>query len=225
MAKHILRQMDRLRERIAAVASKAEAAFLRAVKATIERDAALARAVIDGDEEIDAIEVDVEEECLKLLALYQPVALDLRFIVSVLKINNDLERVGDLAVNIAERAAFLAEEEHPGIAIDFEGMARLTSGMLAQSIEALLGEDTDRARRVIAGDDEVDRLNREIYEQIKARMRREPAEVDRLIHCLAIARHLERIADHATNIAEDVIYMVDGEIMRHKPEDYRTVRP
>jgi phosphate transport system protein len=225
MAKHVLRQIDQLKGRIIAVASKAETGFLQAIKATVERDATLARTVIDGDEEIDQLEVDVEEECLKLLALYQPVATDLRFIVSVLKINNDLERVGDLAVNIAERAVFLTGEEALPVGIDFDRMARLTRGMLAQSIEALVAADTDRARRVIAADDEVDRMNREIYEQVKANMRRRPEAIERLIHYLAIARHLERIADHATNIAEDVIYMVEGEIVRHKPEDYGTVRP
>ncbi len=225
MAKHVLRQIDRLKERIVAVASKAETAFLQAIKATVDRDVALALAVIDGDEEIDGLEVDVEEECLKLLALYQPVAADLRFIVSVLKINNDLERVGDLAVNIAERAAYLTAAADLGAGIDFERMARVTRGMLARSIEALVAGDTDCARRVIASDDEVDGMNRDIYELVKAEMRRRPEAIDRLIHCLAIARHLERIADHATNIAEDVIYMVEGEIVRHKPEDYRAVRP
>ena len=224
MSQHQLREIEKLKQRILGLASAAEDAFLKAVRATHERDRELAQEVIDGDFAIDQMEIEVEEECLKLLALYQPVAIDLRFIVAVLKINSDLERVGDLAVNIAERAVYLASEEELDFPFDFPAMARATSTMLKRSLDALVDSDVEAAREVCAADDEVDRMNREVYTQIKDLLRRRPQAVDRLVHYLGIARHLERIADHATNIAEDILYMVEGEIARHTPEDYRSHR-
>jgi phosphate transport system protein len=184
------------------------------------RDVALAREVIDSDTEIDHTEISVEEECLKILALHQPVAIDLRFVVSCLKINSDLERIGDLAVNIAERSLFLIRSVRVDIPFDFVGMADKAQSMLKGALDALVNFDPDLARKVCAMDDEVDEINRQMYDLVKDAIRREPESLDSLIHLLSVSRHLERIGDHATNIAEDVIYMLTGEIVRHKSEDY-----
>jgi len=167
-------------------------------------------------------EIDIEEECLKLLALHQPVAMDLRFIVAVLKINNDLERISDLAVNVAERAAFLAARPKIDAPFDFLLMARKAQTMLRMSLDALVNWESSLASQVCAMDDEVDAINREMYNQVKDEIRKHPENLDALIHLLSVSRHLERIADQATNIAEDVIYMVEGKIVRHRAEDYNS---
>jgi len=164
------------------------------------------------------MEIDVEEDCLKILALHQPVAIDLRFIVAVLKINNDLERIGDIAVNIARRAVYLNSQEPMDIPVDLAGLAG--KAMLRQSLDSLVNMDASLARSVCTADDEVDEMDRQIQKQIKGRIRAVPERVDYPTQLLRVSRHLERIADHATNIAEDVIYMTDGEILRHRAEDY-----
>ena len=164
--------------------------------------------------------MEIEEECLKILALYQPVAVDLRFIVAALKINNDLERIGDLAVNIARKAALLrrraADAEVP---FDIAGMWEKTQAMLRDSIDAMVNMDARLAAEVCRRDDEVDRLKHEIRAGAEERIRREPAKVGPLLRLLAVSRNLERIADCATNIAEDVIYMSEGRIIRHTKGD------
>jgi phosphate transport system protein len=165
--------------------------------------------------------VYLEEECLKILALHQPVAIDLRFVIAVLKINNDLERIGDLAVNIAERALFLTSQKPVDIPFDFMGMSEKTKIMLKMSLDALVNMDAKMAHDVCALDDGVDAINRRMYQQVQEGILENPEQIGSLIHCLSTSRHLERIADHATNIAEDVIYMVAGEIVRHKAEDFR----
>jgi phosphate transport system protein len=161
------------------------------------------------------MEVDLEEECLKILALHQPVAIDLRFIIAVLKINNDLERIADLAVNIAERTVGLSGMSRVEIPFDFAGMARRAETMLNMSLDALVQLDTGIAHQVIALDDEVDAMHSANYGLIKAQILARPETLDALIQHLSLSRHLERIADLATNIAEDVIYMIDGVIVRH----------
>jgi phosphate transport system protein len=167
------------------------------------------------------MEVQVEESCLKILALYQPVATDLRFIIAVLKINNDLERVGDLAVNIAERAAFLATQPPLEMSFDFQKMAAKAQEMLKRSLDALVGFNAEMAEEVCLSDDEIDAMNRQVYFMVEEAIHTHPDQTESLIHTLSVSRHLERIADHATNIAEDVIYMIDGSIVRHKTEDYK----
>lgn len=216
MSRHLQREIEKLKKHILALSALVEESLHKAIKSLLERDEKLALRVIKGDEDIDQMEVDVEEECLKILALHQPVAIDLRFIVAILKINNDLERIGDLAVNIAERAVFLSTKEPIGIEFDFPRMVEIAKSMLKQSIDALVNMDTALANKVCASDDEIDSLNREMYRQIQGAIRKYPERMECLIHLLAISRHLERIADHATNIAEDVIYMVEGEIIRHR---------
>jgi len=164
--------------------------------------------------------VELEEDGLKIIALHQPVAIDLRFIVSVLRINSDLERIGDLAVNIAERANYLAGAESSAIAIDFAPMAEKAQEMLTKSLDAFVNMDAALAKQLIEMDNEVDEMNRRMYRTVYELIRKNPGDVEVLLHLLSASRHLERIADHATNIAEDVIYMVDGNIVRHKPEEY-----
>ncbi len=220
--KHLEREIENLKKRILAESATVEDNVHKAVRALTERNSALADDVIKSDVAIDQTEVAIEEECLKVLALHQPVAIDLRFIIAILKINNDLERMGDLAVNIAERAMFLATREKPDIPLDLPLMAEKTKAMMKKCLDALMKQDVNLAYEVLAADDEVDAMNREMYRQIEEGIRRRPDQLESLIHLLSCSRHLERIADHATNIAEDVIYMIEGTIVRHRAEDYRS---
>ena len=224
MAKHLHNDLNNLKEHSLALAAEVEESVRMAVKALDERNSSLASRVIDYDHTIDRKEVALEEECLKILALHQPVAVDLRFVVSVLKLNSDLERIGDLAVNIAERAQFLSGREPVAIPMNFNGMAETAREMLRKALDALVNMDIKIAREVLAADDQVDAINREMFVQVQNGIRQHPEQMESLIHLLSAARHLERVADHATNIAEDVIYMVDGEIVRHRAENYLAQR-
>ena len=221
MTVHMQKEIENLKSKLLSLCAAAEKSLCLSVQSVRERNAVLARSVIDDDVKIDLMEVDVEEECLKILALHQPVAIDLRFIITALKINNDLERIGDLAVNIAERSEFLAAQELIGAPFDFDTMAEKTQWMLTESLDSLVDMDCRRAYLVCAADDEVDNLNRQMYKQVEASIVAHPTWTRGLLHLLSISRHLERVADHATNIAEDVIYMVEGKIARHKAENYR----
>lgn len=222
MSQHLQREIEKLKRLILSLTAVVEDRVRQAVKSVKERNEDIAQKVISGDMEIDQREVDIEEECLKLLALHQPVAADLRFIVAVLKINNDLERISDLAVNIAERAAYLARQPKIDVPFDFPLMAEKAQTMLRMSLDALVNWQPSLAMEVCAMDDEVDAINRDMYNQVKDEIRQHPENLDSLIHLLSVSRHLERIADHATNVAEDVIYMVEGKIVRHRAEDYAT---
>lgn len=215
------KEIEKIKKQILALGAVVEEQVEIAVQAVEEHSEALAQKVIDADAEVDEREVDLEEECLKLLALYQPVANDLRFIVSVIKINSDLERIGDLAVNIAERAAFLSTQKRIPIPFDFAGMANRVKMMLRKSLDSLVNTDLGMAFEVWKADDEVDSINREMYSQVAKYIQQEPDQIHCFLQLLSVGRQLERIADHATNIAEDVIYMIKGDIVRHKPEDYR----
>jgi phosphate transport system protein len=178
----------------------------------------VAESVAGRDAEIDQAEVEIEEECLKILALYQPVAIDLRLVVAALKINNDLERIGDLAVNIARKAVAFAHEPPVEIPFDIAGMWEKTQAMLRDSIDALVTLDSALAHQVCARDDEIDQLKHEFRIRAEELLRQYPQRVSGLLRLLAVTRNLERIADCATNIAEDVIYMCDGRIVRHAGE-------
>jgi phosphate transport system protein len=209
-------EIERIKKRILMLGAEVEERLHLAVRALDRRDAALARRVIDGDPEIDRMEVNLEEECLKLLALHQPVATDLRFIVAAIKITSDLERIADLAVNVAERAEWLAGHPRMEIPFDFPTMSEGVKAMLRKSLDSLVQMDADAALEVSKADDEVDAINREMYARVSARIRNEPKEIDCWLQLLSVGRYLERIADHATNIAEDVMYLVRGDIVRHK---------
>ena len=220
MAQHLQREIDRLKRKILALGALVEEDLRQAVKALGERDDKLARRVLEADIEIDNMEVEVEEDCLKVLALHQPVAIDLRFIIAVLKINNDLERIGDLSANIAERAASISKQEPVESPYDFPEMSQKVQAMLHTALDSLVNLDSKLAHKVLAADDEVDAINRSMYERVQQHIRRSPDKMDTLIQMLAVSRNLERIADHTTNIAEDVIYMIDGEIVRHGSRSY-----
>jgi phosphate transport system protein len=174
--------------------------------------------LIESDTPIDLEENQVEEDCLKILALHQPVAVDLRRVTAILKINTDLERMADLAVNIAERAAALARGPDVPVPTIFRQMTDLTNTMVRDSLDAFVNLDAALAKRVCRLDDEVDRYNREIIGEASQFMKLAPANVEPGLHLFSAALHLERIADHATNIAEDVVYLVEGKIIRHHPE-------
>ena len=215
MTQHMQRELEKLKKMILALSAVVEESVQQAGQSLEKMDVALAELVIGNDEPIDQMEVDLEEECLKILALYQPVAIDLRFIISVLKINNDLERIADLAVNIAERTLALVEEPRIPVPFDFAEMARKVQTMLKKSLDALVNLDTRLALQVCDLDDEVDALHKKTYQLVKDQIRKNPDALNGLIHYLSVSRHLERIADLATNIAEDVVYMIQGEIVRH----------
>lgn len=217
MAIHLQRDLENLQRDLLVLAKDVEKAVDMAIRALRERNAGLARQVIAGDSQIDQEENHIEEECLKILALHQPVAIDLRRIAAALKINNELERMADLAEDIAERAEHLARFSPVPIPQKLQHMSDLTTTMVRQSLDAFVHLDAPAARRVCGLDDEVDRLNCEIIEELIGRMQESPAMVEPCLSLFSATRHLERIADHATNIAEDVIYLVKGEIVRHRP--------
>src|SRR3569623_17632 len=214
MPKHLQRQIEQLKQKILFVGSMVEGAIANAVAALVNRDEAIARKVLEEDAEIDRMEVDVEEDCLKILALYQPVAVDLRFVVAVLKINNALERMGDLAKNIAKRVLFLARVDRVEVPGDFRARAVRAQDMVKRSLDALGGADSSLAHRVRQDDDELDNMRRAIHEKIRAAIRGKPEQTETLMKLYSIAKHLERLGDMATNVAEDVIYMVEGDIVR-----------
>lgn len=222
MTVHMKREIDKLKKMLLSLCWTVEERFRQAVESIEKRNADLAKKVIEADVEIDQAEVNVEEECLKILALHQPVAIDLRFIITALKINNDLERIGDLAVNIAERSQFLAAQPKIDTLFDFDTMAEKTQSMLHKSLDALVNMDCKLAHEVCAADDEVDTMNRQMFAIVQDKIRTNPEQTETLIHLLSTSRHLERIADYATNIAEDVVYMVEGKIVRHRTEDYKS---
>lgn len=217
MAKHLQRDLDNLQRDLLAEAALVEEAVHKAVRALQKRDVDLARQVIAGDQAIDQEENHVEEEALKILALHQPVAIDLRRIAAVMKINNDLERMADLAEDIAERVINLGPYADIPIPARLQGMTDLTTSMVRESLDAFVNLDTRAARRVCRLDDEVDRLNSEIIAELVELMQTSPEMVQPGLSLFSATRHLERIADHATNIAEDVVYLVEGEIVRHRP--------
>src|SRR5258708_6739170 len=219
MTKHILRQIDGLKQKILYVGTLVEEAIAKAISALINRDGVLAEKIIANDSVIDRMEVEVEEECLKILALYQPVAADLRFVVATLKINNDLERMGDLAKNIAKRAAFIAKADPVDVPIDFRTMAMQAQHMVKQSLDALVNADANLARQVRIEDDVVDDSRQRIRQQVLQGIRRSPEKTEYLLKFNSVSKHLERLADMATNVAEDVIYMVEGEIVRHQANE------
>ncbi len=216
MSKHLQRDLENVQREILALSARVEETIDKAGRALCQHRLDLAREVLQGDDEIDQREVHIEEECLKMLALHQPVAVDLRRIATVLKINTDLERIADLALNIAERAEYLAGQPPFAIPALLTRMLDMAALMVRQALDSFVNLDARAARQVCALDDEVDRYNREIIDELYQRMQAQPPLIPAAMHCFSASRHVERIADHATNIAEDVIYLVEGEIARHK---------
>ena len=216
MAKHLQRDLGDLKKELLASGSLVEEALNHSIEALVNRRINLAEVVIDGDYQINQKENQIEEECLKILALHQPVAADLRFIISALNVNNDLERIGDLAANIAERALYLSSHEPIQATLNFPRMAEGARTMVRKSLDALIQMDAELARVVLTLDDEIDDLNREMYTTLQDLMRQSPESIDRAVHTLSVSRYLERIADLSTNIAEDVVFMVEGDLIRHQ---------
>ncbi|MBD3343789.1 MAG: phosphate signaling complex protein PhoU [Chitinivibrionales bacterium] len=215
MSKHLQNEIEKLQKTILALCTMVEEQLAAALKSVIDKDDDLATLVISKDKAVDNTEIDVEEECLKILALHQPVAVDLRFIIAALKINNDLERIGDLAVNIAERGRSIALNGFPLPDFDFNRMFDKAISMLKKSIDALINWDVDLAVAVCASDDEIDELNRTMFSHFKETVCQKPGLCDAMLDYLSVSRYLERVADHATNVAEDVMYMIEGDIVRH----------
>jgi phosphate transport system protein len=215
MTRHFQKELIKIKKMILSLGATVEERVQMAKSAIDDRDAQLARRIIKLDFEIDEMEVEVEEECLKILALHQPVAVDLRFLIAVIKINNDLERIGDQAVNIAERVEFISQKDPADFVFDYSIMAEKTQVMLKMSLDALVNLDVDLALKVVLMDDEVDDIKVIAYNKIKAAMAKDPDNLGYYINLLLISRHLERLADHTTNIAEEVIYMIEGDIIRH----------
>jgi len=216
MATLLTHEIERLKKDLLALSALVEERLYAAARAVEARDRELAQQVIDGDDDIDRAEVELEEACLKVLALHQPVAGDLRFVVMALKIDNDLERVGDMAVNIAKRARHLAKRPAITAPLDIHAMTDKVWRQLKKSLDAFVRSDPSAAREVLREDESTDDLYKSGRRVLIATMREHPESVDALVDYLWVLRSCERIGDHATNIAEDVIYLVEGAIARHK---------
>jgi len=216
LKRHFDRELKDLKNRILRMGGTVEDLIVRAIEALRNRERSLAAEALRIEEEIDAEEVQIEEDCLKLIALYQPVAGDLRFIAAVLKINSELERMGDLAVHIAERARDLAGDGEWNVPTDLHRMSTCVQHMVRTSLESLVNHDSELAMQVMRADDAVDEHHSRMFELVSEELQKNPQDVGRLLQLLSVSRHLERIADSATNIAEDVYYLVEGEIIRHR---------
>ena len=215
MPRVLQNELEKIKKTILTLGGMVEERLHLAAKAVEGKDSVIAERIIKTDHEIDEMEIEVEEECLKILALHQPVAVDLRFLIAVIKINNDLERIADQAKNIAQRIKTISKTTNFEYNYDYGSMAEKVQDMLKKSLDALVNFDTDMAMKVCVLDDEVDELKNKVYDIVKEEICHYPNQVGYLINFLLISRHLERIADHATNIAEEVVYMTEGEIVRH----------
>jgi phosphate transport system protein len=215
MTLHLHNEIDRLKKNILVLCSMVEGAVRNAVTAVTSHDANRAAKVIENDVFIDKKEIELEEECLKILALYQPVASDLRYVAACLKVNNELERIGDLGSNIAKRARDISGYPESEMCVDFKPMMDVTRSMLKGALDSLIYQNEKIAQDVIQKDDIVDQYNRDMFEQLQGCIKENPELVSYYICLMNVSRHLERIADCATNICEDIIYMIRGEIVRH----------
>lgn len=213
--KHLQRDLEKAKREILAMGSLVERAISDAMTALRDRDPELARAVEAGDHAIDDKEIAIEEECLKILALHQPVAQDLRFIVAVLKVNNDLERMGDLAQSMARRGVDLVKDSSVPEPAGIDEMMKRVRSMVTRSLDSLVHLDPQAARDILRDDQAVDELHRKMYERIQDQMAGDPGHVRDWVRWLSVSRYLERIADLSTNIAEDIIFTVEGEVVRH----------
>lgn len=217
MPKHFQKELEKLKKRVLSLGAQVEDRVRLAGKAIESREIFDAERIIKSDYLIDEEEVEIEEECLKILALYQPVAVDLRFLVATIKINSDLERIADDATNIAHRMKKILQcQNNSKIRYDYQGQVNQVRTMLNQSLDAMINLDVDVAFKVLLLDSEVDEIHHQMYRQVKEDMLAEPANVEYLMNSFLISRHLERMGDHVTNIAEEIIYLVEGEIIRHQ---------
>ena len=215
VVRHFQEELDQLKRRLLEMGGLAEEHVRLAIKGLVERDQALTDRVLRGDAPLNALHIEIDSRSFTLLALHQPMAADLRTIVAAVKINTDLERVGDLAVNIAERAQSLIRLPPFKPLVDTPALAALVEDMLHRSLDAFVQRDAEMAAAVLPADDDVDKLRNRIYDELKEIMQQSPGVVSPAVDLMFVARNLERIADHATNIAEDVIYLVRGVDVRH----------
>ncbi len=220
MSKHLQNDVDQLHRRLMALFGVVEQMADKAVRALCENQFELAQQVIDTDPQVNQTEVEIEEDCLKILALHQPVAADLRRVSTVLKINSDLERIADLACNIAERARCMHQHPYFPIPEQLTPMVRQSTLMVQMALDSFVNSDVSLANQVILLDQSVDDYNLAVINELKELMHQDNQYVEPALHCFSASRHVERIADHAENIAEDVIYLVDGDIVRHRHENF-----
>lgn len=215
METHFHQELNKLKENLLKMAGLAEQSISNAIAALVQRDSVLAEKTIKEDEKINELELLIDDQCLKLLALHQPMAADLRFITSAMRINTELERIGDQAANIAWRAILLNQEPQLKPYIDIPRMAQISQSMVKDVLDAFVKGDADLARQVCERDDEVDGLNDQVFRELLTYMMADPKTITRAAHLIIVSRCLERIADHATNIAEGVIFMVRGLVIKH----------
>jgi len=219
MERHFHQELKELKEDLLKMGGLVEAAVHNAVSGLVSRDNQLAERTIKEDEKINTREISIEKKCLELIALQQPVAADLRFIVSALQIIKDLERMGDQAVNIAERAIILNQEPQVKPFIDLPKMALQVQSMVKDSLDSFVNGDVKKAKNVCERDDQVDNYNEKMFHELLSIMIKDQTTINRAVYLIIIGRSLERIADHATNIAEDVIYMVEARTIKHHAEE------
>jgi len=215
MQRHFHEELATLKQTLLTMGGLVEDQIHRVMRALIERDDALAQEVIDRDRRVNTLDVEVDEKCVELLALHQPAAGDLRFITTAMKIVTDLERIGDQAVNIAQRAIELNREPQLKPYIDLPRMAEKAARMVKESLDAFVNRDTALARQVCAEDAAVDALKEQVFRELLTFMMEDARTIPRAIRLILISRFLERVADHATNIAEMVVYLVEGKMVRH----------
>ena len=213
--RHFDKEEERLKETILRMGSAVEAAIVDALRALTERDPDVAREVLDRDEEIDQLELEIDRICTDIIALYQPAARDLRFVIAALKISPELERIGDLAGNISERAIELVEEPQLKPFIDIPRMATIAREMVKESLDALVRLDADAAREVIKRDDGVDELMEQLFRELMSYMLEDPRTISRALRLMMVAKYIERIGDGATNICEMIVYLVEARVIRH----------
>lgn len=218
------KELENLKENLLKMAAMVEEVIRNSVQSLVKRDSELAQKVFQMEEQINQMDLNIDEMCLKLLALRQPMAVDLRFITSAMKIVTDLERMGDQAVNIAERAISLNQEPQLKPYIDIPRMAEIIQSMVKDVLDAFVNRDSKLARSVCERDDLVDGLNDQVFRELLTYMMADPKTIRRAVHLMIVARCLERIADHATNIAEDVIFMVDALVIKHRA-DVKKINP
>ena len=216
MTKHLERDLNQLSNQISDLGALVSESTSKCMVMLQTFDRGIAKEIVETEAEVNTTEVEIEEECLKVLALHQPVAGDLRFLIVVLKVNNDLERMGDQVVNIAERVSFLADKERVVADLDFVAMGDIASRMVSQSVKALVKRDSSMAREVLAMDDDLDAMHARTYRVIQDVMAGNPDIVIPAVSYLTISSNLERLGDLATNIAEEIIFMEEGEVIRHR---------
>ena len=222
MERHFDRELNALKEQLLLMGGRAEQVVRKSIEALTRRDLTLASSIHEDDRAIDRLEIEIEERCIRLFALQQPLATDLRFIMAALKISNDLERVGDHAVNIAQGATRLAAEPILKPLVDIPRMAELATAMLHEALDAFVRRDPETARRICRKDDDVDQLNRQVFRELISYMIESPATITRAMELILIARNLERVADLATNVAEEVVFINEARIIKHHADEEAT---